>query len=350
MGDRDTMKVLISGEEWHASLPSIAAEGFRALGHTASISQDNFNDWRKTTSKIFERTPFRGEVERWRKSYREKVSRTFLASIERSHPDFIFVIAGVHYPRNFILELRQKYRIPIANFVVDDPSLLGPTMLYDLGGYSAVLVIDKSWMTVLEFFNPGHIHYLPHAGNTLSFRPLKLKKEVDIAFGGALALRMPNAPAGYLRAEILNVLAEAGFTIRAYASGIRETFAEFPALQKIDYYDGYKNQEELNTLYNQARIVLSIHSPQLKSGVSPRTFDAALSGSFTLVQYMPELPELYPAEVKWFKNKKELLELARYYLQHEAERESLAKRAYEITMERHTFRERAKEVLKIISS
>lgn len=339
------MKILITGAKWHDNSPVIVSDGFRKLGHQTEIFYDNFSDWTHKASRVLHRTPFKRQMQKLEDAYRDKVSFKFLEKVVEYKPDFIFVIAGFRFIGEVIRRIRGSYKIPVANFVVDDPAFCSRTLMYDLSAYSKVFVIDKSWMPVLEHFNSGHIHYLPHAGDVLNFKPLGIKKIVDIAFGGAMALRMPNGPAGYLRAEILNTLAEAGFKIKAFTGGISETFKEFPALKNIDYYDGYKNHKELNDLYNQAKIVLSIHSPQLKSGVSPRVFDIALAGSFQLSEYKADIPELFPEGVKCFKNKNELIKLAGYYIKNEEEREYLAKKARQIALSRHTFKNRAEEIL-----
>ncbi len=344
------MKVLVAGPKWHDNSPAIAADGFRGLGHKTEIFYDNAPHWTQTAGKILRISPLRHHANKMEGAYRRKIGFDFLRAIEKFKPDLIFVIAGTRFPREVVSKVREDFRIPTVNFVVDDPNNCSRTLVYDLGAYSEIFVIDKSWMPVLEFFNPGRVHWMPHAADTLNFKPLHLRKNIDIAFGGTVSLRMPNGPSGYLRATVLNALAEENFKITAYAGGIRETFREFPALRKIEYFDGYKSHVELNELYNKAKIVLSVHSLQLKSGVSPRIFDGAVSGSFQLAEFKPELPELFPQGLKWFKNLKELVETARFYLEHDIEREQLAEQSYRYAMDHHTFKSRAQFVLNTIQS
>jgi spore maturation protein CgeB len=345
MGNRNKMKVLITGSQWHDNSSQITAHGFREIGCQTEIFYDNPKNWNLTASKITSRTPLKKYSIKFEEWYKDRVGQLFLAAVEKFKPDFIFVIAGLYFSNRIIKQIREKYKISIANFVVDDPAFCSRTLMYDLSAYSEVFVIDRSWMPVLEFFNPGHIHYLPHAGDIENFKPLGIKKDVDVAFGGTVALRMPNGPSGYLRAEILNVLAETGFKIKAYVPGITEAFREFPALKNIEYYDGYKSHEELNKLYNQAKIVLSIHSPQLKSGVSPRVFDVALAGTFQLVEFKSELPELFTEGLKCFKNLNELVDFTKYYLTYDEEREELAKKCNKLAIKNHTFKSRAQYIL-----
>lgn len=341
------MKVLVVGAKWHDDSPAIVAEGFKACGHDTRIFYDNQAHWSQKAARFLSRTPFRGGVTKAEERYRQHVTAGFFASIAAYRPDFVFVIAGFRLPHAAISEARRKYGMPIANFVVDDPAFAGRTLMRDLAAYSAVFVIDRSWMPVVEYFNPGNVHYLPHAGDSRHFKPLNdMPKDLDIAFGGTMSLRMPNGPAGYLRATILNALAEAGLKIAAFSGGITEAFAEFPALRRVEYFDGYKSHDDLNALYNRAKLVLSVHSPQLKSGVSPRVFDAALAGTCQLVERKPEMPELFPDGVACFRNLAEAVSLSRELLSDDAKRERMAGVARGIALEKHLFRHRAAEVLR----
>lgn len=341
------MKVLVTGGKWHDNSPAIVADGFRAAGHEAEIFYDNAAHWSQKGARVFARLAMRRGVAWCDETYRRRVAAAFIEKVAAYKPDFIFVIAGFRLPGETVRAVREKHGIPIANFVVDDPAFCSRTLLHDLAAYSAVFCIDKSWMPVIGQFNRS-VHYLPHAGDVLHFKRLSALKDVDISFGGTMALRMPNAPAGYLRATVLNALAEAGFKITAFAGGITETFKEFPALRNIEYYDGYKNHDELNALYNRSKIVLSVHSPQLKAGVSPRIFDAALAGSFQLVEYKFDMPDLFPEGVACFNDPAEAVALARKYLGEENERERLASIAHDTAVNRHTFKSRVREICRIM--
>lgn len=342
------MNILVAGPKWHDNSPAIVADGFRQLGHQVDIFFDNAEHWTRIGSRILRISPLRRYADGLDEAYRLRIGAEFSEKVNDFRPDLVFVVAGQRFSRDVIANIKSTHHIPIVNFVVDDPGFCSRTLAYDLGAYSELFVIDKFWMPVLEFFNPGHVHWMPHAADTLNFKPLHLEKDVDIAFGGTVSLRMPNGPSGYLRATILNALAEENFKVVAYAGGIRETFKEFPSLKKIEYFDGYKDHAELNKLYNRAKIVLSVHSLQLKSGVSPRIFDGAVSGSFQLAEFKPELPGLFPEGLKWFKNLGELIELTHFYLEHETEREELAGLSYRYAINHHTFKNRAEFILNTV--
>ena len=338
------MKILIAGAAWHDDLVNVTSFGFQELGHTAVIFDDAIKTMALTQSKIANRLPFLHLKSIFNERYRRQVGKRLHEAVAKEHPDMVFVINGIKYLHEDIQRIRRDFAIPAVAYVIDDP-LLSERWLYDLGAYSHLFVIDRSWMGYLEFFNAGRVFYLPQTGNHRAFKPLGLERPYDIGFGGSLSLRLPNAPSGFVRAQILNALAQAGFSIQAFASGIAETFRYFPALKTIDYYDGYKNHEELNKLYNRAKIVVSVHSPQFKTGISPRVFEAAFAGSFQLIQYEDDVDVLFPGCGVSFKSLDELIEKARYYIAHGDERETIAKMARDIALLEHTFKSRAEQVM-----
>lgn len=338
------MKILIAGAAWHDDLIHVVSFGFQELGHVTVIFDDNIKNRAYTESKIANRLPFLRLQRIFNDRYRAQVGIRLHKAIERERPDMVFVINGTAYAHDDIARMRAYFGIPFIAYVIDDP-LLKERWLYDLGAYSHVFVIDRSWMGYLAFFNAGRVFYLPQTGDHRIFRPLGIARDYDIGFGGSLSLRLPNAPSGFLRAQILNAFAEAGFSIQVFAPGIRETFRYFPALKKIDYYDGYKNHEELNRLYNRAKITVSIHSPQFKTGISPRVFEAAFAGSFQLIQYEDDVAVLFPGCGVSFKSLHEAVEKARYYIVHHDECAKIAEAARATALREHTFRSRAERVL-----
>jgi len=343
------MKILIAGSKWHDNLLNAADFGFSELGHKVEIFDDNLTSLNLLASKIVNRSPFRGITDKYLHRYREFIGAEFVKKVDSFRPDFVFVINGIKYLPQTILKISKAFRIPVAAYIVDDP-LLSRIWIYDLSAYSHLFVIDKSWMGYLEFFNPGEVSYLSPTADHRVFRPLFLKEEYDIGFGGALSLRLPNAPSGFLRAQILNFLAQQGIKIKAFAPGIKEAIEYFPDLKNIDYYDGYKNLEELNDLYNKSKIVLTIHSPQFKTGISPRVFEAAFAKSFQLVEYKDDALKLFPEGIKTFSSPSELIDLVEYYLQRKEEREKLAKKAYVHALKFHTWKSRPEQILSFVKN
>jgi len=340
------MKILIAGTKWHDNLLEVVSFGFKELGHEVDIFDDNIKDNFLLASKILGRTPLRKGAERFFEFYQDKVGERLIKKVEEFKPNFVFVVNGFNLNRKTPEKIRKSFGIPVVAYVVDDP-LLKRTWMYDLGGYSHLFVIDDSWMPYLEYFNPENISFLPQTSDHRVFRPLGIKQDYEIGFSGNLSLRFPNAPSGFLRAQILSYVVEAGYNVIAAAPNISDAFEYFPALKKIKYFDKYINHEELNKVYNRAKIVLSIHSPQFKHGISPRVFEAAFAGAFQLVEYKPDIEKLFSG-MPTFKSKKELLDQIKFYLNNNQKRKEIVKKMREIALEKYTFKSRAETILNII--
>lgn len=338
------MKVLIVGSTWVDDLLSVAEHGFSELGHETEIFDDNIKkDWALLGSRILGRTPFRNKAEEYFELYRDRIGEKLIKKIEEFKADLVFVVNGFNLNHKTVSKIRKIFKIPVALYVIDDP-LLRRTWMHDIGAYSHIFVIDDSWMGYLEFFNPEKIFFLPQCADHRIFKPTNIKEDYDIGFGGNLGLRMPNAPSGFLRAQILNFLAEHGYKIIAFAPGIKNTFEYYPALKNIDYFDGYKSHKELNELYNRSKIVLSIHSPQFKTGLSPRVFEAAFAKSFQLIEYKKDIKKLLPGNPS-FKSNKELLKQVKFYLNNSDKRHKISEKEYQFSLKHHTFKSRAQEIL-----
>ena len=342
------MKILVAGTKWHDNLLDVVAFGFKELGHDVEIFNDNIKDNSLFVSKVLARTPLKNEAERLFEKYQDKIGQLLIKKIEEFKPDLIFVVNGFHLNRKTPEKIRKMFRIPVVVYVVDDP-LLKRTWLYDLGGYSHLFVIDDSWMPYLEYFNPGNVSFLPQTSNHRVFRLLEIKQDYEIGFSGNLNLKLPNTPSGFLRAQILNYVVEAGYNVIAAAPNISDTFEYFPALKKIKYFDKYVDHEELNRVYNRAKIILSIHSPQFKHGIAPRVFEAAFAGAFQLVEYKPDIETLFPG-MPYFKTKEEMLDKIEFYLNNDRDREDIAKKMRELALEKHTFKSRAEVILDTIKN
>lgn len=104
--------------------------------------------------------------------------------------------------------------------------------------------------------------------------------------------------------------------------------------------------EELSKVYAQSKIVLGISWNTIYPGCwSDRTVKTTLCGAFHLTKYIPLMEREYQDGIAYFKTFEECREKIGYYLEHEEEREAIAKRGLEIALERHTLQVRLKQLL-----
>lgn len=344
------MKILITWSKWHAEIGESLTQAFKDLGHEAEIFYDNPEHWSLLTSKIIWRSPWQKYFVRFLKQYQGFVSDQLFKKVKEWQPDFIFVIRGIYFNPEIIEKIQNDFKIPVANWIIDDPGISNiyePSLLYSLKNYSHFFIVDESWGWYLKFFNNALIYYLPHAGNEKIFRPLTIKKDLDIFWVGSLSPNYPNTASAMLRASILNQLIINGFKITAVAPGLNEMIKFYPALRGVDLIAGYRLDDKINEFYNRAKIVLNINAPQLKTDFSDRLFTIALSKSFQLVDFKEKLSSLFDkAGDIIFRDLKELVSKVKFYLNNKAERERIADLMYNQATQKHIYKNRAEEIIK----
>ncbi len=112
----------------------------------------------------------------------------------------------------------------------------------------------------------------------------------------------------------------------------------------LDYYT------QLPFFYPVCRINLNITSLQMKTGLNQRVFDAPACGAFLLIEARPQLEIHFEPgrEVAAYQDKEEALDLARYYLDHEAARLEVIRQARRRVLDQHTYRHRLAEMTKLM--
>lgn len=162
------------------------------------------------------------------------------------------------------------------------------------------------------------VFWLPCAVEPQAYpnKPIALKK-YDIGFVGYVTFRK--------RAEMLDRM-----------------YKEFP-----NFFFGQRLFEDAAEVYRKSRIVFNTAA---NGDINMRISEATGSGAFLLTEYVPHLEELYENKkhLVWYKTMDEAVELAKYYLEHEDEREAIAKAGMEETLAKHTYEKRAETILSTI--
>ncbi|MHC4322543.1 MAG: CgeB family protein, partial [Planctomycetota bacterium] len=165
---------------------------------------------------------------------------------------------------------------------------------------------------VEEFNKDGVIaEFLPHAVEPQAYpnKPAAIKK-FDIGF------------VGYV-------------TFEKRALMLDRIFKEFP-----NFWYGQRLFEECAEIYRKSRIIFNTAAVD---DINMRCFEATATGSFLLTEYVPTIGECFEDGVHLvtYKDMDDAVDKARYYLEHEDEREKIAKAGMEHTLNNHTYRHRA---------
>ncbi len=112
---------------------------------------------------------------------------------------------------------------------------------------------------------------------------------------------------------------------------------------RVDYF------HKMPLVFKQSRINLNISRRGIKSGIPLRAFDIMGCGGFLLSNFQADfLDDFVPGEdFVFYESKEDLLQKVDYYLDHEEERQAVAKNGHDKVAAGHTYRHRIREMLDI---
>lgn len=161
--------------------------------------------------------------------------------------------------------------------------------------------------------------WLPHAAEPKAYPKKDSIKKFDVSFVGNVG--------NWDRVDFLDRM-----------------FKEFP-----NFFYGKRLFEEAADIYSTSKIVLNI---SIKDDINMRVFEALATGSFLLTNELTTLPHLFQDGVHLvtYKNHDDAVEKAKYYLDHDEEREKIAEAGYREFIGKHTYEHRLRTVLDIVQN
>ena len=144
------------------------------------------------------------------------------------------------------------------------------------------------------------------------------------------------------RVCILNMLAER-FPVTLYTAS--KTAGE--VLHHVNIMPPVSAGHESYLLFKKSKINLNISLKGIEAGTPLRVMDIMGAGGFVMTNYSPETAELFEEdkEIVMFRTPEELLQKVDYYLNHEEERERIAKAGHEKVMCCYTYEKKIKQLL-----
>lgn len=111
----------------------------------------------------------------------------------------------------------------------------------------------------------------------------------------------------------------------------------------VDYWS------EMPVVFRNSKINLNMTIPNIKSGIPLRCFDVMGSGGFLLTNFQAEIPLFFEdgKDLVCYHSQEDLLEKVEYYLEHDEEREAIARSGYEKVRRDHNYVDRIDELLEV---
>ena len=144
--------------------------------------------------------------------------------------------------------------------------------------------------------------------------------------------------------EVVKICVEAGISIAVYGKGWEQYI---PAtLIKGEYVDN----NQLRYFYSNAAIVLNDHWPEMREQgfISNRVFDVSACNGFIISDHISALEKIYSGAVTTYTSEQDLVKKINYFLEHPQERKALAAKARQVTLQSHTNKAVASEILQVI--
>lgn len=145
------------------------------------------------------------------------------------------------------------------------------------------------------------------------------------------------------RENVLKVLGS-NFDVDLYSG------SELPiSLQGLKIHEkGFADYEkEMPYIFHYSKINLNMTSKTIESGIPLRVFDILSCGGFCLTNYQPEIAEYFVdgEDLVMYSSMEDLVMKAAYYLEHDEEREQIARSGYEKLKKNHDLGKVLREML-----
>lgn len=295
-------KVLILGPTFFGYNYSIQ-RAFDRLGYQTKVVQYDepvhpFNLKNKVLHKLFPSS----------KKLREKSRRLFNAFITEEfknyRPDFVFIYNGDILEPETIRLFRQQSKVAVWML---DGAFRHPDSVAIAPEVNVYFCFEKSDVDKLRSLGI-HAYFLPQGYDPAVYYPMALKKDIDILFVGAL-YRYPE------RIRLLKLAAkELGNTYNMKVYGWYKPIYKNPVKWLFrERRDIFMNKnippEEVNKLYNRAKVCINIHHAQSIEGANPKVFEICGAGAYQLVDYNHFIASVYSAgEVSFFHSERDFIE------------------------------------------
>ncbi len=125
------------------------------------------------------------------------------------------------------------------------------------------------------------------------------------------------------------------------ANHVDKLFKAFP-----NFYYGNQRFHQASEKFNQSKIVFNVSS---RKELNMRHFEALGSGAFLLSDNIPEDENVFKEGYHFvgYDNTDEMIDKAKFYLEHDSERERIARNGYEEAISYHTYLHRVLAVLDV---
>jgi spore maturation protein CgeB len=215
------------------------------------------------------------------------INKRLVFEYDTFKPDLVLVVRGALPLVSFLSHVKGNGSI-LAFWAIDAVKRT-PLAHQNLKFFDKIFVFEK---TDVDYLKGQQLstHFLPMAADTSIYKPIpKTQKSIDVLFVGNLSKeRLAILKQVIQRFPSLNIKIY-GY----YFSKYFEAWRYFFRTDKKYFTNTIVTPQQLNVLYNSAKICLNLHHSQSEYGVNPRFFEILASGSFMLCDSKPFANEFF---------------------------------------------------------
>lgn len=339
------MKALLVGSNFHNYVNSFA-EAFERNGCEVKVYMPKVYWELSTLGRIhFKYTTLKRKLLKQSqqvyvkpKRIREKESENVWQVYETFEPDLVVDFSSYFLETSVLKKMnRSKNIIWIYDSVKRLPHLKNKYEYYDYVYYfegSDSAYFDK---------NGIKSSFLPLCADDKVYHPVNEKKNIDISFVGNLSDQRIRF--------LLNIKEN-------FPESVFKVYGRVPLFYtKLNpngksvkkYSDMFLNQyiapQDANKLYAKSKICINVHNGQTKFGANMRLFEIMAAKGFQIVDHNDYIASQFENCVVTYRNENELIDIIKYYLEHDDERNVISEAGYRKVFESELFYHRAKQII-----
>lgn len=269
-------------------------------------------------------------------------------------PDLVFVLDGLGYPVEQIIEARTMgFRTAI--WLADDPYYTDWTRNI-VPHFDYVFTLELNAVPFYQSLGCAQVHYLPFAVSPNAFKPspVSVIQRKDIRFIGS---------GFWNRVHFFDQMTPFLLRHNVRLSGIWwDRLRDYKQLAGSIDLGQWLDPAATSAAYNGSKMVINMHRAHdditinhntanvTAASPNPRTFEINACGVMQLTDIRSDLPRFYTPgyEIVTYGSPAELEDKIRYYLEHEDEREQIALRGLARTLAEHTYERRLNQLLQTV--
>jgi len=300
------------------------------------IASSNIQPWMR---KLYR--PLSGVIEglRLMAFFETALRRNLLETVEIHQPDVIFLyVINAQSFSSVVHEIRRR-GIIVVMWIGLNPKYLSPGVQRILPELDCVFCYDPAYLPYYKNMRCPRVEIVPLGIDIEKFDSVKLNQEnlsdaPSVSFVGMI---------DDIRRRILGSLQGKDLGIWSWNMGAEDTVLE-------PFFKGEAAGEECIRVLKASPISINIHRSFEFSGGNYRLFEIPACGAMQLVDSKPGIREYFEPdnEIVLFENEEDLREKVDYFLEHEEQRQTIARKARARLERDHGIEDRFKRIEQIL--